>query len=82
MTEVNRSADPRLSRLRALAGSSIVGADLKWLLEHYDRQKALLERLTTICVHVSNVPTSELGDGVNWTEFETATDEAEAYLSE
>lgn len=39
----SRTEDPRLKRLRTLAGSSIVGADLKWLLAEYDRRGEALE---------------------------------------
>lgn len=38
-----RTQEERLKRLRTLAGSSIVGADLKWLVDEYDRLSRALE---------------------------------------
>lgn len=37
MSEANRTEDERLKRLRLLARSSIVGADIKWIVDEYDR---------------------------------------------
>jgi hypothetical protein len=43
MTTDQRSEDDRLKRLRVLASSSVVGADLKWVLDEYDRLNRSLE---------------------------------------
>jgi len=37
MTEAHRTEDERLKRLRILARSSIVGADIQWIVDEYDR---------------------------------------------
>lgn len=38
-----RTSDERLARLRIIAGSSIVGADLKWLLDEYEQAIQMLD---------------------------------------
>lgn len=43
MTEAHRTEDERLKRLRLLARSSIVGADIKWIVDEYDRLNVVFE---------------------------------------
>jgi hypothetical protein len=38
-----RTEDERLKRLRLLARSSIVGADIKWIVDEYDRLTQVFE---------------------------------------
>lgn len=41
--QVPRPDDERLKRLRLMATSSIVGADIKWLVDEYDRLTQVFE---------------------------------------
>lgn len=41
------TADERLKRLRLIARSSVVGVDIKWLLEEYDRLNVVFEEACT-----------------------------------
>jgi hypothetical protein len=52
--DVVGSADERLKRLRVLAGSSVVGDDLKWLLEEYDRLQIDNRALADTAAHALN----------------------------
>ncbi len=54
MTDVVRAADERLKRLRVLAGSSVVGDDLRWLLEEYDRFQIDNRALADTAAHALN----------------------------
>ena len=51
---VERTEDERLKRLRVLAGSSVVGADLKWLLDEYDRLQIDNRALADTAAHALN----------------------------
>jgi len=46
MTEVN-TEEERLKRLRLLARSPIVGIDIKWIVDEYDRLNQVFEEACT-----------------------------------
>lgn len=54
----NPAADSRLARLRRLARSSVVGAELAWLLTEYTRQALALERINMTACYASEEDTS------------------------
>ena len=66
MSDRHMTAEERLKRLRVIAGSSIVGDDLKWLLEEYDRLQIDNRALADTAAHALGC---EGPDDVGWWSY-------------